>query len=404
MNNKILVISLTAPFDNRKAAGSKTHNYYLKNLSKEDGVNVKLLTFCEEKDVAEATNDLNKHRIDYELIEINSSLSSKVKRNIVSLNSKYNPFDRFGNLCSSYLIHEIEKRLRKYKEQSYIPNIIIMVWTQIGLYIDRIKKIYPNAKYIVSEHDVSYLGYERRIKQYSGINRLLWSIKYKNLKKNEISMMKKCDLIVAHNVKDKELILRDGIKKEKIHLISPYYDDYRRVPRDPDYTTPFFIFFGAMQREENKECVKRIIENIMPNIDEKLRFVVIGGGVERRNLQNGRIEYTGYVKDISPYLSKCICMVAPLTLGAGIKVKILEMFSAGVPVLTNTVGIEGIPAFNGRDYIHCESDEEFIRFINMIYQKDINGKEIERNEKKVIDESFNLEKSFQGYCMRILSL
>ena len=70
------------------------------------------------------------------------------------------------------------------------------------------------------------------------------------------------------------------------------------------------------------------------------------------------ITVTGFVKEISKYFEQSLCLVAPLVLGAGIKIKVLEAMSAGLPVLTNQIGIEGIPAQNGIHYYYCERPQE----------------------------------------------
>ena len=95
-----------------------------------------------------------------------------------------------------------------------------------------------------------------------------------------------------------------------------------------------------------------------------------------------------------------MCFVAPLNLGAGIKVKVIEAMYTGITVLTNKIGIEGINAEAGVDYYHCENAEEYAETIRKIYNDElpmING-------KKVIEKDFSLEKSFERYALKIKEL
>lgn len=97
-----------------------------------------------------------------------------------------------------------------------------------------------------------------------------------------------------------------------------------------------------------------------------------------------------------------MCMVAPLVLGAGIKVKIIEALSSGIPVLTNEIGIEGIHAETGRDYLLCRTPEEYAEAI----QKAANGKldSIGENGRRFVSTEFNVEGSIENYKERIVNL
>ena len=97
-------------------------------------------------------------------------------------------------------------------------------------------------------------------------------------------------------------------------------------------------------------------------------------------------------------------MVAPLILGAGIKVKILEALSAGVPVLTNSIGIEGIPVYSGIEYIHCESDEEYKSIISNIINDEDRLNKISLNAQKFMKENYNLSESINKYYNAIMKL
>lgn len=59
-------------------------------------------------------------------------------------------------------IKDIEQDLKKLKTSGYEPDIIILQWTQIVILEKKIKKFYPNAKYISIEEDVSFQGFYRR--------------------------------------------------------------------------------------------------------------------------------------------------------------------------------------------------------------------------------------------------
>lgn len=88
-----------------------------------------------------------------------------------------------------------------------------------------------------------------------------------------------------------------------------------------------------------------------------------------------------------------MCMVVPLINGSGIKIKVLEGFSAGIPVLSNNVGMRGIPARNKVDYLHCEKAEDFIKSIEFLINNPREIEKIGKNGYCFLHEKFNKRKS-----------
>jgi glycosyltransferase involved in cell wall biosynthesis len=74
---------------------------------------------------------------------------------------------------------------------------------------------------------------------------------------------------------------------------------------------------------------------------------------------DGSIRVTGYVDDLTPYLEQAALMVVPLRAGGGMRVRILEAFARGMPVVTSPVGLEGIEARPGEEVLVADSPEAF---------------------------------------------
>ena len=101
---------------------------------------------------------------------------------------------------------------------------------------------------------------------------------------------------------------------------------------------------------------------------------------------------TGFVENVEPYFETALCSLVPLLLGAGIKVKVLESMSAGVPVLTNNIGIEGIPAKDGLEYLHCETADDYISAITKLAGDEKLRNLLSENGRKFIKETFDYER------------
>ena len=148
-----------------------------------------------------------------------------------------------------------------------------------------------------------------------------------------------------------------------------------------------------MNRLENCLSVKWFLDNVFPYIeDNEIQLIIIGGNPTKEilDMQNERVVVTGYVNDVTQYFRNCMCMVAPLVLGAGIKVKVLEAMSAGVPILTNDIGIEGINAQNGIHYFQCDTPEDYLQTIKLLADNKINISDMSREMKCLIKKEYNI--------------
>ncbi len=391
---RVVYISMVKPYKGVPNGGGQTFYYYINQLSKCEDIEVTLIS----KVLDTESDDIDIENVKFISIRNISVSLRNVGRIFLDVISKINPFNKKGVTLRRSVYTQIENELKRMKEA---PDVVILEFTQMVLMIDIVKKYFPNAKIFASEHDVSFLRCRREYENENNfIKKAYKKIIYKTMLKYEIGALEKCDLIMPHNDKDKKLLLEKGIDEEKIFTLVPYYNvlNVERVNKSKD-----IIFYGAMNRQENYESAIWFIEKVMPLLEkEDIRFVVVGANPVEvlQKLQSDRVVVTGYVDSVIDYFENCLCLVAPLISGAGIKIKILEAMAAGVPVITNSIGIEGIPAINESDYLHCETPNEYADSIRKILQKEIDVEKLSMNSKKIVGK-FNLSKSFDAYSAHI---
>ena len=400
---KMLIISTFIPYDNVGHAGGKTHNYYLKKFHKSKEFKIKLITFSSPDDLKK--QDLDRYGIDYKVIVFSRKFIARLIRFIWRKINALNIFDKRGAFIAPYFKNSIMESLKELKINGYQPDIILIEWTQVVLLISEIKKIYPNSYYIASEHDVSFLTVERNLKFHKGIKKLIKRIHFKNEKKSELYSLKLSNLIVPQNIKDKNLLINEGIDTNKIHYISPYFMNMFNII--PDYTSRNLIFFGAMGRAENYISIIWFIKNVYRKVIKKYPktiFYIVGGNPpdELLKYKSNNIIITGFIDRPEEYFKKSSCIICPLLLGGGIKVKVLEGMSAGLPVITNNIGIEGIPAREGIEYLHAETTEEYIKNIIKVFENPEFARKIGEAGRNFVKANFDLEVSFSKYKKRIL--
>lgn len=390
---EMLWISLRAPYDNVPHGGGKTHNFYVKGFHASQKCRLHLLTFCYEQEL---------EKIDLDAYGISSSVSV-IKRN----ERMRNILGRLGLPISlleyRFVVSDTKHRLKQLRMQNYRPDVVLLQWTEIVMLSPYVKKCFPYAKIVCIEEDVTFLKLNRKYQAAQGIKKLVLGIQRLAIEKREVKGLLESDLAVLNNHKDYELVLSKGIDKDKVYETSPYFEDMSMIKRCPEKGN--IIFWGAMNRPENIEAVRWFVDNVYGRLDS-VRFIVVGArpSAEILDLQKKGIVVTGFVEDPKEYFEKCMCMVVPLQMGAGIKIKVLEGMSAGIPVLTNQIGIEGICACAGKDYLHCETSEEYADAIKGLMADfdsvDLIGKAAAENMKT----NYSIQRDIEMFIKRVVEL
>jgi glycosyltransferase involved in cell wall biosynthesis len=126
---------------------------------------------------------------------------------------------------------------------------------------------------------------------------------------------------------------------------------------------PVVMFLGAMSWPPNIEAVLFLARVALPRVRESIpdaRLLVVGRDAPSEvHALTGVdwIEVTGQVPDVRPYLERASALAVPLDAGGGTRLKILEAFGAGLPVVSTPVGVEGIDVVPGRHCLTAGRDE-----------------------------------------------
>ena len=124
-----------------------------------------------------------------------------------------------------------------------------------------------------------------------------------------------------------------------------------------------------------------------------MRFFVVGSDPLESilRLDSDTIKVTGYVKDVEPYFENCRVFVAPLRYGAGMKGKIGQSMAYGLPVVTTTIGAEGIGLKNEINALISDEPEEFADSVIRLYSDEELWNGISLNAVEHIESNYSKE-------------
>ncbi|NHN58561.1 MULTISPECIES: glycosyltransferase family 4 protein [Halorussus] len=130
-----------------------------------------------------------------------------------------------------------------------------------------------------------------------------------------------------------------------------------------DTSKPVCVFVGSFDYDPNQGAAKIISTDLAPALPE-VEFLLVGRRPPRSTPEN--VYTPGYVNDLSDILYLADIALCPLPRGSGTKLKMLDYLAAGLPIVTTTVGTQGIPIEDGVHAIVRDNPAEIVTALQML--------------------------------------
>jgi glycosyltransferase involved in cell wall biosynthesis len=227
-----------------------------------------------------------------------------------------------------------------------------------------------------------------------GIEKISWQQYEKNI-------YRQVDAIVAFTPADQKSISQTA-GRIPIYIISPG-TPITEYPLNPlGSSPPNLLFIGNFYHPPNADAARRLIDSIFPSVQRwfpQARLFVVGENppVDLNQPNDENIIITGRVPDITPYLDQAALVVAPLRLGGGMRIKVLESLVAGKVVVTTSLAAEGLDIQDGEQLVIAETDGEFVSCIVQLLQNPEQRLAIARRARAWACENIAWEQSVAKY-------
>ena len=203
----------------------------------------------------------------------------------------------------------------------------------------------------------------------------------------ELDCMRRCDFVATVTEAEGDIV-RELVPGTGIRIL-PTVHEIRTKGR-PFEERADLVFIGGFAHDPNVDSALYFHSEIWPHLtnrdDRRIWLVGSDPPEEIRELQSPRVVVTGYVRDADAYLDAARVFVAPLRYGAGMKGKIGHALALGIPVVSTSIGVEGMDLRDGEEVLVADDCEEFARAVDRLYDDPVLWKRLSEAGQAVVAE------------------
>jgi sugar transferase (PEP-CTERM/EpsH1 system associated) len=280
-------------------------------------------------------------------------------------------------------------------------DVVEIEGIEMAPYLPVIEAAQPKPMIIYDAHNAEWILQKRAfttdIKTPARWLAALYSwVQWRRLYRYEAYLMQRVDHTVAMSAPDKTA-LRQISPTAPITVVPNgvdfgAYHQFRSVPIKFD-----LIFTGKMDFRPNIDAVLWFGQEVLPIIQQKrpgVTFAIVGQRPHPRLdvlRHNPGITITGYVEDIRPYIAGATVYVAPLRVGGGTRLKLMEAMSMGKAIVSTSLGAEGYPVANGQELILADEPDSFAQAVLHLLDNPQRRKELGQAGQALVQANYDWE-------------
>ena len=229
-----------------------------------------------------------------------------------------------------------------------------------------LRTLAPQTKIIFDSVDAHYRRLEREY-EVSGDDAVKRKADY--YRKIELEAVRGCDIVWCTSTED-EIALKIETAGKPVAIIPTIHPLHDRGKAFADRRN--LLFIGNFNHTPNRDAVEFFVVKILPQIlkslpEVKLDVIGINAPDHFQTYASKGVNIHGYVPDVEPFFQSARVFVAPLRFGAGVKGKIGDALSYGVPVVTTDVGAEGMRFEHDHQVLLANAPEDFAKYVVETY-------------------------------------
>jgi glycosyltransferase involved in cell wall biosynthesis len=288
----------------------------------------------------------------------------------------YSTFAQMPNWVAEFFAEELGSDVAE-AAAAFRPELVFFLSTNMAQY-HRHARAVPA---VVAALEIVFTAYARRIGAARGIERLRARCDWLRMLRYEAGVFRDADHVITVSEANAELV--HGLAPDTdVTVVPPGVDRQKLSPRERRPVSGTVLFVGHMEHYPNLDGLLFLYREIWPLVRQQLpsaRLVVCGTGAKEELARvapaalsairaDPTVELAGYVTDLQEAMDRSAVTVAPLRLGGGVRNKVIEALAAGLPVVTTSLGAEGLAVAHERQLLIADDAQSFARQLVRLLQ------------------------------------
>ena len=380
---RILILSPYLPTPSQGGGGT-TYFYYIKNLAAHHEIHL----MCLDRQAADGATNMLAPYCRYLHIEPLSKPGAYLNSLLAVFSSRpfrlaYYRSAKFGDLVRKHLAGE------KF-------DVIIASHERMGQYA------FPGdgRKRVIDLHDVVSDRHRMLARAtHNPLLRLFHNWEARRLSRFETECLERFDSVwISTAAEGEKLRSRDTGHRVRVTLRGIDLNDFAYGTEAGE--SQDLLFTGHMSYEPNVDAMIYYCREIHARVKRLLpsaRVYVVGNYPHRKVIAAAReqadIVVTGRVPSIAAYLRRVRVFIAPLRIGTGARIKLMEAMAVGIPIVSTTVGCEGLGVKHEEHLLIADTPDDFARAVRRLFDDPELGRRLSVNARRLVEEKYDLNQA-----------
>lgn len=394
---RILYLSQLIPYP--ADAGPKVRIYNVLQYLKKAGHEVTFVAFCRENDTAAQLDHLRQYCKEVHTVLMRRSRAKDVWYLGSSL-LRQRPF-----LIERDTVAEMHSLVRTLVHQNEFDAVHAdQLW--MAQYALTAKEADPRLRAVLDQHNAVYLIPERLAESTGNpVMKPILKQESKNMARFEVAVCQQFDEVVWVTVEDKTAVANaaNGTGNKINGPVIPICVDPQKKPllaRKGEAKRVTFL--GGLHWPPNAAGIVWFAREVWPLVQQAVpeaQLTVIGKDPPEELSQLGlaNVDVTGYADDVMPYLQETAVFVVPLHAGGGMRVKIVDGWSWGLPIVSTTIGAEGIGYTDGHDLLIADDDQMFAEATIKLLRDPSFAQTLGQNGRETLETHYDWRKIYKEW-------
>ena len=267
---------------------------------------------------------------------------------------------------------------------------------------------------VIFTHNVEAEIYERHARLARFPMRLLWPAQARKMQRFEAETLRRFTRVIAVSKRDAQA-LQTRFDLPNVDPIDTGVDleffQPTPQPPPPEPGAGTIVFTGVMDSPANIEGVRTLITEIWPILLKtrpNARATIVGRNPPeslKATAPQG-ITFTGTVDDIRPHVAQAHLAIIPLEVGSGTRIKAFEAMAMARPVVSTTIGVEGLDVTDGQHLLIADGPKAFAAAIDRLLSDPTLRTTLATNARALVEQRFSwahVARQFEAICLKALS-